>query len=669
MNNDTYKSIIKSVTYKNPTPNDYIPEITAKKIIYKPIKRSISQNNFYIQNNKNKVDDTKLNYYDILAKSTNDITDLNSRINKNPITPSFFYKTYNAPKHTTKTRVIIQEPYFNKIRQATNESYIKPNNNEVIHSNRTLSANNSQIYSTNYHKQNDNNNNRKIKTTSPKITTKKSFDYTNTDNLLNYYNSYNLHKKNANTPNNLRIITLPSTSIENRNYIQPIIFEDPIKNFNSIQTKSIIIEESKNSIPLDTFTIPNTTTTYTEISPKQITNYGFFSKNKPKIEISPALNNYNTIQNSLTNYADFSNISNDIYLSKVTNKNMLKNPIIPPFDTNPIPTVTINHPYETNCIKHIYKRKQKPKIQINTNFLNDYNNISSNYSNYYSDDPPDNFNPEEFDIIKLIGKGEIAKIYSVIWKKNGKKYAMKKLFSFNKEYEYNERQQAHIIRNFYNSTNCDGIIKVFGESMSPDKNTQYILMELGDYDWNNEIENRLKIANYYSENELLSILTQLTKTCALLEKNKISHRDIKPDNIFIVNGKYKLGDFSDSKIISEGRSQQSVRGTEMFMSPLVYKAYRKNNLVIHDSYKSDVYSLGICMLYAASFDLTAAIDIKNIIDSQSTKKFIARNLSMRYSKNFIEILSRILQYDESNRPNFNDLEYMLMNKESNCIIN
>ena len=400
---------------------------------------------------------------------------------------------------------------------------------------------------------------------------------------------------------------------------------------------------------------------------------------------------------------------------------MFNNPINSPFDISPVPTVTITQPNETNDIKHIYKKKKKPLIQIRSNFLNgldddssnysnNYTNYSNNYSNYtnnysnytnnysnntnnnsnntnnylsysnnysnytnysnyYSNDPSDNFNINEFDIIKLIGNGEISKIYSVKWRKNGKKYALKKLISLNNEYARNEKQQALVLKNFVNTTKCDGVIKVFGESMSRDKNTQYILMELGEHDWNKEIEDRQRINNYYTENELLNIFTQLINTCALLEKNKISHRDIKPDNIFIVNGKYKLGDFSDSKIISEGRSQQSVRGTEMFMSPLVYKAYRKNNLVIHDSYKSDVYSLGICMLYAASFDLTAAIDIKNIIDSQSTKKFIARNLSMRYSKNFIEILSRILQYDESNRPNFNDLEYMLMNKESNCIIN
>ena len=297
-------------------------------------------------------------------------------------------------------------------------------------------------------------------------------------------------------------------------------------------------------------------------------------------------------------------------------------------------------------------------------YSNNYSNYT-NYSNYYSNDPSDNFNINEFDIIKLIGNGEISKIYSVKWRKNGKKYALKKLISLNNEYARNEKQQALVLKNFVNTTKCDGVIKVFGESMSRDKNTQYILMELGEHDWNKEIEDRQRINNYYTENELLNIFTQLINTCSLLEENKISHRDIKPENVLIIDGKYKLSDFSDSKVLSEGVSQQAVRGTEMFMSPLLYKAYKSNNLVIHDSYKSDVYSLGICMLLAASLDLIAAIDIKNEKDDQSRKAYIARNLSMRYSRNFIDIICRILKYDEKNRPNFKELKYMLMNKGFN----
>jgi glycogen synthase kinase 3 beta len=44
---------------------------------------------------------------------------------------------------------------------------------------------------------------------------------------------------------------------------------------------------------------------------------------------------------------------------------------------------------------------------------------------------------------------------------------------------------------------------------------------------------------------------QILKGLELLEKLKIAHRDIKPDNIILVNGKLKLNDFGCAKTLSK----------------------------------------------------------------------------------------------------------------------
>jgi serine/threonine protein kinase len=69
----------------------------------------------------------------------------------------------------------------------------------------------------------------------------------------------------------------------------------------------------------------------------------------------------------------------------------------------------------------------------------------------------------------------------------------------------------------------------------------YVLMEVGISDWDKEI-NSLKAKNiHYSESELFIILKQIVSACSFLQKNNISHRDIKPQNILVFKNKvYKL---------------------------------------------------------------------------------------------------------------------------------
>ena len=75
---------------------------------------------------------------------------------------------------------------------------------------------------------------------------------------------------------------------------------------------------------------------------------------------------------------------------------------------------------------------------------------------------------------------------------------------------------------------------------------------------------------------------QIVKTFSLLQKNHITHRDIKPQNIMIVNGKFKICDFGNARILKrEGMVVQRIRGSEMFMSPVIFKAYHSN---IHQNF-------------------------------------------------------------------------------------
>ena len=180
------------------------------------------------------------------------------------------------------------------------------------------------------------------------------------------------------------------------------------------------------------------------------------------------------------------------------------------------------------------------------------------------------------------------------------------------------------------------------------------------------IGKRSEIKKFYTEGELMEILGQLIRTFALLQKNKITHRDIKPQNILIANKMYKICDFGEAKIIStDGVILQSIRGTELYMSPILFKALNiRQKKVMHNTYKSDVFSLGMCILLAATLTYQSLYDIRELENMESVKNILVKYLIAKYSYNFVGTLLKMLEVNEELRPDFIQLENNFRNYSS-----
>ena len=192
-------------------------------------------------------------------------------------------------------------------------------------------------------------------------------------------------------------------------------------------------------------------------------------------------------------------------------------------------------------------------------------------------------------------------------------------------------------------------------------------MELASSDWEKEILERKKTNSYYSEYDLMTILYSLVKSLSLLQQKNISHRDIKPQNILILVDKktgkkqYKLADFGEAKELmgDHPTDKQTLRGTELYMSPILFYALRarkKMKYVQHNTYKSDVFSFGLCSLFAATLGFNSIYDIRELKNNISIFVVVEKYLRFKYSDSVVNLISKMLDLNESSRCDFIELE-------------
>ena len=356
---------------------------------------------------------------------------------------------------------------------------------------------------------------------------------------------------------------------------------------------------------------------------------------------------------------------------------------------------------QNNGIKNIFSNNNKINYNIlldqnqnynivynnaqsdNNSILNDsISNLASNYLNssfsssiipadnlnqvYTEEEPGGNFKLSEFIVLNVIGNGSEGSINVVNWQKNNKNYALKKCEFIYDDTAERKKKEFLVLKEFIDNNACEGIIKTYGTlCVKNEFGTYYFyeLMELADRDWDQEIQNRRNNNLYYQEYELIEIFRHLIKTLASLQTIRYTHRDIKPQNIMLVNGKYKICDFGNGKLLKrEGIIIQKIRGSELFMSPIVFKGYHSGMPTVkHNTFKSDVFSLGMCFFYAAALNIGGLNLIREIYDMKVIKKVLNQYLGKRYSQNLINLLYYMLQVDENRRPDFIELEILVMN--------
>jgi hypothetical protein len=270
------------------------------------------------------------------------------------------------------------------------------------------------------------------------------------------------------------------------------------------------------------------------------------------------------------------------------------------------------------------------------------------------------FDEVDYNIITQLGEGSFGKIY-LVEDKEKNLFCMKKMITTNRK-NFEEISKEYDVFANYKHENILTILGISKKILDESTFCIYILMEVAKTDWEKEINQRQMRNKYYSEEELINILKQIVNALAYLQKNKVSHRDVKAQNILVFpNNKYKIADFGEARKFGKRFDPLStLRGTELYMSPILFNGLQNRIFDInHNPYKSDVFSLGMCFLFASTLRIKTLCKIRDFQNDSKLKIFIMSVVSQRYSLSFVQLITNMLQLQECDRPDFIELESIL----------
>ncbi|XP_058087181.1 wee1-like protein kinase isoform X2 [Magnolia sinica] len=240
----------------------------------------------------------------------------------------------------------------------------------------------------------------------------------------------------------------------------------------------------------------------------------------------------------------------------------------------------------------------------------------------------------DFHEIEQIGSGNFSLVFKVLKRIDGCMYAVKR--SIKQLHQDTERRRALMEVQALAALGCHE--NIVGYYTSWFENEQlYIQMELCDHSLSINEYSQLS-----AEGEVLDAMYQIAKALHFIHGCGIAHLDVKPDNIYVKGGVYKLGDFGCATLID--RSLPIEEGDARYMP----------QEILNDKYehldKVDIFSLG-----AAIYEL-----VKGSSLPESGPQFLNLregkiSLLPGHSMQFQNLLKAMVDPDPIRRPSAKEL--------------
>ncbi|MBP9145066.1 MAG: serine/threonine protein kinase [Thermoanaerobaculia bacterium] len=275
--------------------------------------------------------------------------------------------------------------------------------------------------------------------------------------------------------------------------------------------------------------------------------------------------------------------------------------------------------------------------------------------------------PVSFDRYRVqgvLGQGGVATIYRAIDATDGSAVALKVLdpkWMADPEMVQKFLAEASALEALHRLDQSAPIVRMHRSGREGDRinGCPFIALELLEGE---TIEQRLRRAGPFSELESAGIGAQVARALSLVHRAGIVHRDLTPDNIFLVPGEVRIGsrvvrgaprvvviDFGVARqeFLSRVTMDGSIAGKPPYMSPEQCSGARID-------FRSDLYALGI-LLYAMATG-RPPFDGKNPFEVMRAHQHSpVPALSGNYSVELRNLVAHLLEKDPTERPGAADL--------------
>ncbi len=264
-----------------------------------------------------------------------------------------------------------------------------------------------------------------------------------------------------------------------------------------------------------------------------------------------------------------------------------------------------------------------------------------------------------FKVMDFIGNGSFGNVYKIQKTENDEIFALKTLLA--------PLSDDTALRTFVNEGNLattishENVIKYyfFHDGSKYPELPPYIIMAFAeDGTLENLIREKFNKKEFFDNAEIITYFNHLIDGMEVINKHLV-HRDIKPDNILISDGKLKITDFGLSKIVEESTRKSTFKGFGciQYMAPEGWKL-DKNTI------QMDIYSMGFVFYEIMTLRHPLEVNSNDIQDWRNAHLFqnvkIANQINRGITPILSQVVMRMIEKNAANRfQNWEQIRQML----------
>lgn len=198
---------------------------------------------------------------------------------------------------------------------------------------------------------------------------------------------------------------------------------------------------------------------------------------------------------------------------------------------------------------------------------------------------------------QMLGQGSFGKVFKGYLRKDNKSVAVKIIEKAN--------MQKKKVSFSMVATECELMRECAGKDRfvqlydGVETNTNFALI-LEFCDGGNVQDGAMSVEGTLGETQVRVLMRQIVESIAYLHSKSICHRDVKPQNFFLMGNiarasvRVKLGDFGAAVRLPKGKLLKEQVGTPALMAPEVHLLPNRSFGYDH---KVDVWAIGVCMIF------------------------------------------------------------------------